>query len=103
MEDCQIHVNDYMMIRQRDAQNLMMLYQFLSNLISDDLKSDLTVQSEELEIQGQCDGICFLKLNISTAQVDTIATVSVLRNTLKRLKAKMVELSGNLIEFYTHV
>jgi hypothetical protein len=103
MDDCQIHANDYMMLRQRDAQNSMMLYQFLSNSISDDMKSELTVQSEIFEVQGQFDGLCFLKLIISTAEVDTIATVSVLRNTLKRLDVKMVEVSGNLIEFHTHV
>jgi hypothetical protein len=103
MEDCQIHANDYMMMRQRDAQNSMMLYQFLSNSISDEVKSELTVQSEMYEVQGQFDGICFLKLIVSTAQVDTIATVSVLRSTLKRLDVKMVELSGNLIDFHTHV
>jgi hypothetical protein len=52
MDDCQIHANDYMMVRQRDAQNSMMLYQIASNFISDDMKSELTVQSEMYEIQG---------------------------------------------------
>jgi hypothetical protein len=103
MEDCQIHANDYMMIRQRDAQNSIMLYQFLSNSISDEMKSELTVQSYRFEVKGQFDGICFVKLIISTAQVDTIATVSLLRNMLKRLEVKVIELSGNLIDFHVHV
>jgi hypothetical protein len=96
MEDCQFHANDKMMKQQRDAQNLMMLYQFLSSSTSDDMKSKLTVQSEKFEIQGHLDGTCFLKLIISTALVDTIASVSVLRNI-------KLELAGNLIDFHTHV
>jgi hypothetical protein len=61
MEDCQIHANDYMMIRQRDAQNSVMLYQFLTNSISNEMKSELTVPSEIYEVQGQFDGICFFE------------------------------------------
>jgi hypothetical protein len=102
-EDCQIHANDYMMAQQREAHNSMLLYQSFSNSISDEMKSKIIVQSEMYKVQGQFDGICFLKRIISTAQVDTIVTVSVLRSTLKRLDSKMVELSGNPIDFHVHV
>jgi hypothetical protein len=91
MEECQDHAVDYMGQRLRNAQNSMMLYQFMSNSISEEVKLDLTVQSDLYEIDGLCDGLCFLKLIVSTAQVDTIATVSVLQNSLKRLERKTVE------------
>jgi hypothetical protein len=103
MEECQDHAINYMGQRLRNAQNSMMLYQFLSNSISDKVKSDLTVQSELYDIDGLCDGLCFLKLIVSTAQVDTIARVSVLRNSLKRLERKVTEYSGNLIDLHAYV
>jgi capsule polysaccharide export protein KpsE/RkpR len=88
-----------MTARLRDAQNAVMLFQFLSNSISDEAKAELTVQPQLYTIQDVQDGLCFLKLIISKAQVDTIATVNVLRNALGRLENKMVEYSGNLTEF----
>jgi prefoldin subunit 5 len=39
----------------------------------------------------------------SEAQIDTIATVNVLRAQIGKLSIKMVEMSGNITEFNNHV
>jgi hypothetical protein len=49
------------------------------------------------------DGLCFLQVIISKAQLDTMGTVEMLCSLLFDLPTKIVELLGNIIDFHQHV
>jgi hypothetical protein len=61
------------------------------------------VESEIYTVSGYQDGLCFLKLLLSKAQTDTIATVNMLRASNSKLPSKMVELGGDIVEFNNYV
>jgi hypothetical protein len=101
--DCQTHAATYVNVPGRNAQNSVMLYQFLSNSLSDDAKNIIMVDPDLYTITGQPSGACLLKVIIGKSTVDKIATVHVLRNTLANLEMKMKELNGNVKLFNLHV
>jgi hypothetical protein len=101
--DCQAHAATYVNVPGRNAQNSVMLYQFLSNSLSDDAKNIIMVDPETYTITGQPSGACLLKIIIGKSTVDTIATVHVLRNSLANLETKMKEFNGNVKLFNLHV
>jgi hypothetical protein len=80
-----------------------MLYNFLINSITTEAKAELSVQQEQYVIDGIKDGLSFLKHLISKAQIDTVATVNVLRTSIARLPSKMTEYAGNIREFNLYV
>jgi hypothetical protein len=103
MDECRAHATLYMNARNRNTQNSVMLYQFLLNSIEEKWKTTLLSKMAIYSINGEQDGLCFLRLIISRAQVNTLATVSVLRNALGNLDKKIVEFSGNVTEFNDYV
>jgi hypothetical protein len=80
-----------------------MLYNFLVNSITTEAKAELSVQQEVYVVDGIKDGLSFLKHLISKAQIDTVATVNVLRTSIARLPSKMVEFAGNIKDFNLYV
>ncbi len=103
IEECNSYAKTYFRIRQRKAQNSVMLYNFLINSITTEAKAELSVQQEQYVIDGIKDGLSFLKHLISKAQIDTVATVNVLRTSIARLPSKMTEYAGNIREFNLYV
>jgi hypothetical protein len=103
MDECWAHATVYTAARNQDTQNSVMLYQFLLNSIEEKWKTTLLSKMILYTINGEQDGLCFLRLIISRAQVNTLATVSVLRNALGNLDKKIVEFSGNVTEFNDYV
>jgi hypothetical protein len=103
IEDCQAHAATYSGVPGRDSQNSVMLYQFLSNSLSDEAKNILMVNPDSYTVMGQPSGSCFLKAIIGKSTVDTIATVHVLRNAIANLEPKMKELQGDIKAFNLHV
>jgi hypothetical protein len=91
----------------RKAQDSNMLYQFLSNSLTEEAKN--VVQADEsvyiLIINGEeyPSGTCLLKTIIGKSTVDTAATVHVLRESVATLASKMVELGSNITAFNLHV
>jgi regulator of replication initiation timing len=80
-----------------------MLYQFLSNSLTESAKTILLNQTEKYIINGTKDGLCFLRTIIAKAHVDSISTVDALRIALSSLDQKMIELKGGIQEFHIHV
>jgi hypothetical protein len=80
-----------------------MLYNFVSNSITDTAMTELTLESSKYMCGTNADGACFLKLLISKVQVDTISTVNVLRAAISKLDTKVVEYKGDLKQFHTYV
>ncbi len=103
MDECNSYAKEYFKVRQRKAQNSVMLYNFLVNSITTEAKAELSVQQEQYVVEGIKDGLSFLKHLISKAQIDTVATVNVLRTSIARLPSKMTEYAGNIKDFNMYV
>jgi hypothetical protein len=80
-----------------------MLYNFISNSITDTALTELALESTKYMYGTNADGACFLKLLISKVQVDTISTVNVLRAAISKLDVKILEYKGDLKQFHTYV
>lgn len=103
LADCQAHANTYLALRDRAAQNSQMMYHCVADSLTNEAKADLMNEASKYTVAGYTDGLCFLKLMLSKAQTDTVATVNMLRSTISRLPSKIVELSGNICDFNNHV
>jgi hypothetical protein len=103
MEHCTVSANAYLDALTRNSQNNAMLYQFLSNSLTEEAKMELLSAPEIYTFQGIPSGTCFLKAIIGKATVDTIATVMTIRNAVANLDTKMTEVQGNIQLFNTYV
>jgi hypothetical protein len=103
LTQCRNRAITYVNGRNRTAQDSAMLYQFLSNSVTDEAKYELQSDAELYTIGGRATGVCFLKVIISKAHVDTIATVNTLRTAVSNLHHKMTEVQGDIKEFNAFV
>lgn len=103
MAECNAHAVVYMTARDRAAQNAQMIYHCVVDSLTTEMQATLMAEQEFYEVDGYSDGLCFLKLLISKAQVDTIGTINMLRTAISKLPVKMVELAGNVVEFNNYV
>jgi hypothetical protein len=103
MIDCTAHANAYYLARMRTAQNAVMLYHFLFSSVTLEAKSKLDIDAQSFTINGNKDGLTFLRAIISRSQLDTIGTVESLRRSIGNLPIKLTEVAGNIIEFHQHV
>jgi hypothetical protein len=103
MAECQAHATTYITASDRAAQNSMMMYHCISDSLTNDFKAELMAEADLYTILGYSEGLCFLKLLVNKAQVDTIATVNMLRASITVLRNKMVEMVGNIVEFNNYV
>ena len=103
IEECNKYAEAHFKVRQRKAQNSVMLYNFIINSLTTEAKAELSVQQEQYVVDGIKDGLSFLKHLISKAQIDTVAMVNVLRTSVARLPSKMTEYAGNIKEFNLYV
>jgi CRISPR/Cas system-associated endoribonuclease Cas2 len=103
MAECQSHAIDYMLARDRAAQDGQMMYGCINDSLTKEAQDELLGDSEMYTVEGYADGLCYLKLIISKAQFDTVATINMLRTVMAKLPSKIVELSGNISEFNNHV
>jgi hypothetical protein len=104
ISECQsIAKTYYGTTRDRSCQNSAMLYNFISNSITDTALTELALESTKYMYSTNADGACFLKLLISKVQVDTISTVNVLRASISKLDTKIVEYKGDIKQFHTYV
>jgi hypothetical protein len=105
MAECTAHATVYMTAAQlgRPAQNATMLYHFLFASLTPEARNKVNVDTAVYTIGGHVDGLCYLRTLITKAQLDTIGTVETLRASIGKLEVKIVELSGNIIEFHLHV
>jgi hypothetical protein len=103
IEDCQAHTATYVAVPGRYSQNSVMLYQFLSNSLSDEAKNIIMVNPETYMVAGQPLGSYFLKAIIGKSTGNTIATVHVCRNSIANLEFKIKELNCDVKAFNLHV
>jgi hypothetical protein len=103
LEECTQHADAYYLARDRASQNAQMLYNCLSTSLTDEALSKVTMMYKKYTVRSYQDGLCFLKILLSNAKPDTVATVNMLRTSISELKSKMIEFGGNIVEFNEYV
>jgi hypothetical protein len=103
MAACTAHATAYMTARHRTAQNAAMLYHFLFSSFTPEARNKVNVDPTLFTVMNIKDGLCFLRIIITKAQLDTIGTIEILRSNLGELPVKLVGLSGNIIDLHQHV
>lgn len=101
--NCQATAGTYLGTPARIVQDSGMLFVFLQGSITDAANSLILINPSEYTVNNEPSGICFLKVIIGKATVDTIATVNVLRSSLANLGSKMSDLNSNIKLFNNHV
>lgn len=102
IEDCVTHALTYTgVVDSRLAHNNMMMYQFLSNSISEAGMALMIPDKDVYFVRPkQPSAICFLKILIGKASVDTNAKVSLLRKRVAKLGDMMHdEFKGDVRKF----
>jgi hypothetical protein len=90
-----------------DTQDDQILFHHLAGSMTEDFEREIMVDTTSFTINvgrgSYNSGLLLLKVMLSRAQTDTVATTMLLRRRAITLKAKMVELQGDITEFHTYV
>jgi hypothetical protein len=75
----------------RNGQNAIMLYHFLCISLTPEGLVKVKIDPANSIINGEYDGMSFLRLIIATAQLDTVGTVDMLRSSLGKFESANIE------------
>jgi hypothetical protein len=110
IQDCRTAAMTYFNQQTRQAQNSVMLYQFLSSSLTEEARVEVFAFSKEFKLHFPAPsteqvgvGVLLLKTLIGKAVVDTDATIYTLRNSIGCLDHKIVELQSNIKLFNLYV
>jgi hypothetical protein len=103
LEECQAHAEAYLLVKGRPAQDPQMMVNCLIDSLTKEAKAEMFAKTDKYKISGYADGLCFLKVLVSKAQLETIAFVNMLQAMINKFPMKIVELNGNITEFNNHV
>jgi hypothetical protein len=113
MEDCMAHAQTYVAAENRQDQNSVILYHYLSASLTDVAKGEVlaspqayqvtTVNAAGVATVHNMVGVTFLKAIIQRACVDTIATVTSIREAVSLLDHKMEETGSDIKAFNEYV
>jgi hypothetical protein len=102
--ECQAHSRTYMIAAiTRVGQDSVMLYNFLFELLTTEGLNKVHIDPTIFTINGEQDGLSFLRTFIIKAQMDTIGTVQTLWSAIVAVSTKLVEIRANIEEFHQHV
>lgn len=93
------HAEVYFNAMNRDLQNSTQIYQCLSQSLTTEAKAKVILDSEKYTIGQETDGLLYFKVIMSLAQVDTRATISVIRTRLSSLDSKMLDSNDDIKSF----
>ena len=99
LQQVQAHAAVYSQLFNRDLQNSAQIYQCLSSSLTIEAKTKVVLESAKYTVADETDGLIFFKVLMSIAQVDTRATISVIRTRLSSLDTKIMELDDDIKEF----
>jgi hypothetical protein len=112
MADCVAHAITYVNAQDRNDQNSVILYHYLSASPTEAAKSEVLATPQTYQVQTVAAGvtmthnmvvITFLKAIIQRACVDTIATVTSIREAVSMLDNKMEEVGSDIKAFNEYV
>ena len=88
--------------KTKAAQDNGMLYQFLFDLVSEDVKKCLMFKAVDYEVIDTKIDALYNKVVIRTFEVETRASVEFVRKNLMNLKANMEDLNYNVPDFHIY-
>jgi hypothetical protein len=112
MENCRAHAQTYVAAENRNDQSSVILYHYLSASLTETAKSEVLATPQIYQVETilagvatthNMVGITFLKAIIQRACVDTIATVTSIREAVSMLDNKMEETGSNIKVFNEYV
>jgi hypothetical protein len=101
--ECQNHATTYVTRNERRAQDSMMMYQYLSNSLTEEATTMILSNKSSYYVNELPSGLCFLKTIIGRASIDTKARVMLLRETVANLHVKINEFNGDVRKFNVFV
>jgi hypothetical protein len=111
--DIMAYILTYFHLETKEAQDSVMMYQFLINSLTIEARTEMCVYEDQYLIDyvpapGATpikigSGACLLKAIIGKAVLDTMASVNTLRAAIRNLDKKLVELQSNIKQFNHYV
>jgi hypothetical protein len=89
LQEYHTHAETYVAAANRQAQKSIMLYQFLSNSLTEETKLKVLTALEDCMVNDSTPGACFLKTIMSKLHVDTRGTVNTIRESLSNVETRM--------------
>lgn len=93
------HAMTYINTQSRNYQNAYQMYECLFATLTDEARIKVATRSNEYTVLDQPDGLLYFKAIIATAQVDTPATVSQIRQKLMNLSQHMQDVGSDIEQF----
>jgi hypothetical protein len=75
----------------------------LSESLTPEAQSKVALETKKYTINGTLDGICYFKVIVGLAHIDTLATVATIRISLSSLDATIAELQDDIVALNTFV
>lgn len=98
-EQVRLHALAYSGQQNRHMQNSAQIYECLSHSLTKEAHDKVDLETAKYMIGDEQDGLLYFKVIMSLAQVDTRATVSVIRTSLSSLDSKMIEYKDDVKAF----
>ena len=89
--------------KTRSAQNSYLMFRFLRDSLEAEFHSKITLSESSYTVNGEEDGPSLFKVIIMKSQVDTVATISHIREKLSKLDYKMAEVKQDIVMFNDYV
>jgi hypothetical protein len=103
LEDMALFAATYVGTKTRHAQNSNQVYACLSESLTPEAQNKVALETKKYTINGVLDGICYFKVIVGLAHIDTLATVATIRISLTSLDSKIAEFQDNIVALYTFV
>jgi hypothetical protein len=98
LEDVALFAMSYVGTQTRHAQNSNQVYACLSESLTPEAQNKVALETKKYTINGTLDGICYFKVIVGLAHIDTLATVATIRISLSSLDAKFVKTQTDGLE-----
>jgi hypothetical protein len=103
LEDVALFAETYVGTQTRHAQNSNQVYACLSESLTPEAQNRVALKTKKYTINGVLDGICYFKVIVGLAHIDTLATVATIRISLLSLDSKIAEFQDNIVALNTFV
>jgi hypothetical protein len=103
LEDMALFADTYVGTQTRHAQNSNQVYACLSKSLTPEAQNKVALETKKYTINGVLDGICYFKVIVGLAHIDTLATVATIRISLSSLNSKIAEFQDDIVALNTFV
>jgi len=103
LQDVQNHVDSYIQLQTRKAQNAVQMFKCISSSLTEDARLKIVAETDVYTRNGAEAGPILFKLLTQKAVVDTRSTTNYFRENLSSLDTYMASINSNIVEFNNYV